>query len=907
MNDTPRIPSTDPSTTGSSAESSASAVVSAEISVPVNVPADIPTPAAVPATGLGLMPTPADISGDETQYVLPGVPPPAAGIQAQAEEVAEPDMSGPTPGQLPLIAMPEGHEPVSAGATATVVLPTTGATGAVPYPFAAGATDDPDSVRKIAPAAGVTETASVQTNAPAGTGTMQSGTPAGTAAQQSKKQPKGFFATYPVRLVPPSMPASIGSRLFNLMAYAPWLVLILMLAAQTVFSLDSRTLWFSDEVRHADVFRNLLEHGRGIVLQLNGQDYLDKPPLYFWFLRGLYVFIPVEGPLLYFTGAAVSALAFLLSFLLLGRFVDRADGRTLLASGIVLLCGGYVYGLMHYARMDFLFSAFIVCSYTALYHALIRPRSFGFSFLAFALAGVACLIKGPLGLLLPLAAGLFFVLWKTQLRRLFRLDIGLGLLVALCIVGAWAVMICLDTGSTDILVREVWQKQILGRAVNSFAHKQPFWYYLPGLPLALLPFSLLLFCLPWLRMFSSGARARLVSLRTPAGDGTAFLWCMALSALLLLSSVSAKILIYYLPALPALALLLGRAMLELAGGRALLFRWSTALLMVLGGVVFLVVSLVFFGAFSLPFDLGLPAWRISGSPAFYLVGFGLMAGGLFILFVLRRSQPEGVLLAFAACMTLLSYPLARDVAPAFDAVLSPKAQSLVMKKYIEQGYAPYSYKNYPAIYTYYAEAVVKDIDSLAELPTLPAEQGVILAIRRKDLREWPGKPTCFKEVDARYIEHPERVLLACPGKSTAAPAGSPPPSVGDPLPVEEGKAGPVPPPPAGDGVSTSTAPTVGEGEAPAVSETPVAPGTPAGHEVPATAKSASDQAPAVEEKGETPGLTGGEGQSPASPLAPGAESTPKQAPPSADQQNAVPALGLTPNPDSAAVPEIQPR
>ena len=686
----------------------------------------------------------------QTQEPLPGVPTPTASAAPPADlQTVEDDGSAPlVPGQLPLPLEGEANAP-------DVRITPRQATDRT----AASAPQDAPTF-EAAPASAASSPQD------------SSATPSAVSSAPDR----GFFPLHPIVPTPSGMEPSLGSRIFDLIARAPWLVLILMLAAQTVFSLDARALWFSDEVRHADAFRNLLEHGRGVILQLNGEDYWDKPPLYFWFLRGIYEIIRVEGPLLYFTGVAVSALLYLLSFLLLGRFVERADGRTLLASGIILFCGGYVYGLMHYGRMDFLFSACILYSYAALYHALIRPRSFLFSLLAFTLAGVACLIKGPLGLALPLAAGIFFVFWRGKPHRLLRLDMALGLLTAFAVIAVWIVLVHLEKGSLDDLIREVWHKQILARAGNSFAHKEPFWFYV-RLPLILMPFTLVVFCLPWNRLFGVGVRERFRFLRRPEGEGRAFLWCIALSALVLLSCLSGKILIYYLPALPAAALLIGRATLELSGFRAALFRRLTALALVLAGLGLFGAALVFFGALPNPAWLGLPAWRIAGSSAFYLIAFGLVAAGLFLFMVMKSSRPEGVLLGCALALTLLSYPLARDVAPAFDAVLSPKGQSLIMKSWMDKGYLPFSYKNYPGIYAYYAGSPVKDIESLAELPPMPGDHGVVLAIRRKDLNEWPGKPACLQEIDARYIEHPERVLLICPPKEamptpgTEAPAG----------------------------------------------------------------------------------------------------------------------------------------
>ncbi len=829
------------------------------------------------------------------QHTLPGVEipasaktPPEEAYPAEAADPAGPDgVAESVPGQLPLPttdATPAGTaesktvvpEGISQPAGPAIPLPDNfdfgkpvdlaaaeeekgeqqTARSASPEP-AAEAAADRSKAEQAAPAAasaGIPRKAAIKRSAPAEeSANVKKGKPApaeangksqkdksttagkGDKAKREKPPTGGFFATHPIRAVPATMPPSLGSRAFDLIAYVPWLFLILMLVAQTIFSLDSRALWFSDEVRHADAFRNLLEHGKGIVLQMNGLEYLDKPPLYFWFLRGLYEILKVEGPLLDFTAAAVSGLLFVLSFLLLGRFVDRADGRTLTASGIVLVCSGYVYALLHYARMDFLFAACIICAYVALYHALIRPRSVPFSLTAFFLMGVACLVKGPLGFGLPLTAGIFFVLWQRRPRRLLRSDILLGLAVFLAEIAAWAVLVYMDTGSLDVLTKGFWHQQIVVRAIDSFAHREPWWFYLPRLPLLFLPFVVLIFCLPWTRLASRGALEHLRSLRRAEGEGRAFLWCIALSALVLLSCVSGKVLIYYLPAMPAVALLIGRACLEISGIRARLFRLLMGLVPVIGGVAFLLASLILFGAILSPSWLDLPGWRIAGNLGFYVAGFGLIAGGLFLLLGLRSSRPESVLLGYALVATLLSYPLARDVAPAFDQVLSPKAQSLILKSYMDKGYQAFSYRNYPGIYAYYAGTPVKDVDSLAELPPVPGEHGVVLAIRRKDLNDWPGKPACFKEVDARYIEHPERVLLVCPGRDQQPPAPpvSPTETTQPPQtpPTEAQQPAQAPPMEAPQPPHTSQAETPRPGQHPSPTE-PVQPGQAAPAETP---------------------------------------------------------------------------
>ena len=121
-------------------------------------------------------------------------------------------------------------------------------------------------------------------------GTKESSAKKPSPSHPSKQQEASlaFAASHPILPVPPSMPGGLSNALFNSCGYAPWLFLTLLFVLQTLFTLDVRALWYSDEVRHAAVFTSMLHEGNIFKLELNGQLYPDKPSLYFWFLRGLY-------------------------------------------------------------------------------------------------------------------------------------------------------------------------------------------------------------------------------------------------------------------------------------------------------------------------------------------------------------------------------------------------------------------------------------------------------------------------------------------------------------------------------------------------------------------------------------------------------------------------------------------
>lgn len=577
-----------------------------------------------------------------------------------------------------------------------------------------------------------------------------------------------FFSSHPILRTSPTMPGGLSNALFNSCSFAPWLILTILFVVQTLFTLDVRALWYSDEVRHAAVFTSMLSGGNIFKLELNGQLYPDKPSLYFWFLRGLYEIFQEEGPRLYFGAAAISGLLYLWAALLLGRLAGRFDGRSLLAGGILLISGSYFMGVTHYARMDLLFSAFIMGSYTAFFMAFAKQKAPVPMVVAFTLGALACLTKGPLGLILPLSSLILFALWTGKARRFFTLDFFLGLIVAALIVGGWLAGLYTET-SIAYIQDQIVGKQVLERAVDAFHHKAKWSYYLERLPIVLLPWVAIILCLPFHRLFSKNALAILAASRKPEREGQAFLWCIIISALIVLSAVSTKIIIYLLPVLPVMCLIAGRAVLQLSGKRAALFKLLLGLTLLVAGFALFIATLKIFGSFPLPefIDKHIPAWQIPPSAGFFISTGILCAAALFLVFGIPSSRPEGVLLTLGLMATALAYPLFGMAAPSLDAILSPKAQGQIIKEHIAEGYYPLTYDMYDGVYTYYAGTTIEEVYSVEDIAAkLKEHPRVILAIQQRALDKMAELPGCFAPVHRQMIEQHEYVLLACPPLSS---------------------------------------------------------------------------------------------------------------------------------------------
>lgn len=581
-----------------------------------------------------------------------------------------------------------------------------------------------------------------------------------TPAKQQGPASASFAQTHPILAVEQSMPPSLGSRLYNGFALLPLLPLTVLLLLQVLFSLDARHLWFPDEVRHAALFQNLLEHGKGLVLELNGAPYAEKSPLYFWLLRGLFELLRTSGPILYFSAAALCALLYLWAALGLGRLVGRVNGRTNFAAGIMVLSTSLFMGVIHYAGMDILCAALLLCAHILLYRAFTRSRrSPVLMAAAFFLSGLAALMNGPFLLAMPLLSIVLFALWRGTPERLLRPDLPFGLVAGLLTIGAWPALVLFlaDKEQSGALLHLLLAAQVTA-PLEQLAQPHLSWLeLLRRLPFVLLPWALLLFFLPWNRLVSRATRDGLAASRRPEKEGLAFLWCMLVAALCLLPLSGAGSCGRYLPLLPPLAILAARPLLALSGTRAPALRYSFAVLFLLFGIAFILSGLMFFDI--LPSPSCLPQWTLEAHGGFFIAGaLCLVTTGLLWL-GLGSSRPEGVLLLIALAAAGLGYPIASLVAPSFDPALSPQAQARLLRAYADKGYAPAAYHVERGSYEFYAGMPVPELQALADAPA-PGGGNSILALPLADWESWEDKPDSFKEVAQHWMGRTRYVLVS---------------------------------------------------------------------------------------------------------------------------------------------------
>ncbi|MFC0267881.1 ArnT family glycosyltransferase [Kushneria aurantia] len=358
-----------------------------------------------------------------------------------------------------------------------------------------------------------------------------------------------------------------GAAMLEKERAATFASLVAWLACTLAFQL--RPLIPIDETRYVSIAWEMWLSHQWWVAHMNGVPYADKPPLLFWLINlGWGVFgVNDWWPRL------IMPLASLLGLLKLYRIALHL-GYSRRAAGLApaLLMSMLMWWLYSGTLMfDVLLSACLLGAVAALVDNT-SPRQRALRIALW--LSLALLAKGPAVLLswLPILAALPLYRERWPGRRGYLL-LWTASLAALLVLLGWALSSAWLGGGA--YAQDLLWHQSVGRLQQGADHARPFWWYLPLLPLLMLPWSLWPPAWPLRQPMPAAATG------VPPG-ARRLLWVWLLIPLALFSLVSGKQIHYLMPLLPALALLIADALTRADDSRRRL--WLPALLpLALGG------------------------------------------------------------------------------------------------------------------------------------------------------------------------------------------------------------------------------------------------------------------------------------------------------------------------------------
>jgi len=324
------------------------------------------------------------------------------------------------------------------------------------------------------------------------------------------------------------------------------LALVVLLPAVLLYPCNGFMLLEPDEGRYAQIPKEMLDRGEWVVPTLQGEPYLDKPPLLYWLVRISYQVFGVNEAAARLVPAVCVHLTILLVYLLGRRSVG--ERAAFWAALLLTVAPGYL-GVARLLLLDGLLTLCITASVLCAFEAVRSGKLKWSWWIAAAIAsGLGFLTKGPISevLLFPPLLAFAWLNRSTARVRWFHI-LAFGALV-IAVNTPWYVAIYLR--QPEFLRYFFWEHNVM-RFAQPFDHLQPIWYYIPILVGGFLPGMLL--AIPYFRNLFLGGREAAV-LRSQAGGFWLLsgLWC-----LFFFSISGSKLPTYILPAFPPLCLALG--------------------------------------------------------------------------------------------------------------------------------------------------------------------------------------------------------------------------------------------------------------------------------------------------------------------------------------------------------------
>jgi 4-amino-4-deoxy-L-arabinose transferase-like glycosyltransferase len=498
--------------------------------------------------------------------------------------------------------------------------------------------------------------------------------------------------------------------------------------------LDYPHLFDPDEGRYAEIPREMVASGDWVTPRLDGIKYFEKPALGYWATALAFEVFGQHAWTVRLWPALSGMLGLVLTFALGRRLYDQ---RAALLAVLVQASALLYVAMARIATLDMGLSLGLQVAMTALALLVQQPdqarsRSWHLPVLLGLGVALAVMSKGLVGILIPGAVALLFMLIHRDWRLPLRAQPWWTLAALLLLAAPWFVLVSARNPEFAhfFFIFQHFQRY-LSRA--EFDRYQPAWFFLPVLALGFLPWTTLL----------PGALRRALRAARGGERATSLLLIWAAFVLLFFSMSQSKLAPYILPLFPALSLVTGRAIAELPAPR---FAAHLRAVAWFAGGVGAAVLLLWWAPPAAPLVARASTMSIVGfATAFVLLALGAGIGAA----LSRRGAVVGA--AAAACVGGLllaqSALLAADYLPRMRSVVQLTQQ---LRPWLDAGTRMYCVNGYLQPIPFYLQRTCTLVGYRGELDFgLQHEPWLAIADVRQFASDWQ------QQSDALAIVRPE--------------------------------------------------------------------------------------------------------------------------------------------------------
>jgi 4-amino-4-deoxy-L-arabinose transferase-like glycosyltransferase len=325
------------------------------------------------------------------------------------------------------------------------------------------------------------------------------------------------------------------------------------------YGLGRAALFEPTEGRNAEIAREILLTHDWITPHDDFIPVLDKPIFLHWLIAIGYKLFGLSEWAARLPSALAGLGSVILVYLFARKFLGLWEG---LWSGLILLTSLQFFALSRIVLFDMPLTFFITLSLCCFYWGMNcadRRKKQVFYLAMYAAMGVAMLIKGPIGVVVPAMVILPYVVILRKWFLLRELHVISGVILFLIIVAPWYVWV--DIRNPGYLRYFLWEENFIRFLTRHFGRGERSYYFLEVLAVGFLPWT---FFLPHL------VKAQW---KRPVNEPILFLLLWTGLPFLFFSFSHTKLSHYILPIYPALAILAGEAVARSLKERSQLKRW----------------------------------------------------------------------------------------------------------------------------------------------------------------------------------------------------------------------------------------------------------------------------------------------------------------------------------------------
>jgi 4-amino-4-deoxy-L-arabinose transferase-like glycosyltransferase len=411
---------------------------------------------------------------------------------------------------------------------------------------------------------------------------------------------------------------------------------VLLLSAVSAAWMFSEEAMGNHECFVSVTAREMLASGDWVWPTFNGQPRLIKTPLSYWLVAGL---AKITGRVDEFTARLPSVIFAVLSVVAILYFVNQwlSFRVAVLSASVWATSLGYIR-YSHNARPEMALTFFILLCFLSFYSAVTakgRDKHVVYMLIFWISFAFANLAKGPVPLPLVLIPLFFYVAIFRQWRRLFNWVSVIGCIIFLAIVLPWPLAIAHKL-NWDL---RLWKKEFVDRFLGEYRPgSKPFFYY---------SFIMFQFIIPWVAFLPMALASPFYRVWNKKRPVMQFLWLWFVMGIVFLTISGGKRQHYIIPLMPAMAILIGILIEDMAFIRkAYDIKFAETVLvghvigiiaLAVAGSIYMIkvypdmtTEAIILGAATIIFTVAVFELFAAGKPAF---ACGTFFGGIIMLFM----------------------------------------------------------------------------------------------------------------------------------------------------------------------------------------------------------------------------------------------------------------------------------